>query len=618
MQLKKPLGVLGIFCIAAGAMISSGLFVLPGLVFKQAGPAMILSYLFAGLLMIPSVLSQAELTTAMPKAGGTYFYIERSLGAAAGTLAGFANWFSISFKSAFALVGMGVFAKFLFKEAIDYQTIRMIAVACCLLFTGLNLVSVKGTGRFQIFLVLGLLGMMVLYVGVGTRSLDIQGYSPFEPYGIYSVFAATGLVFISYGGLTKVASVGEEVKRPGRDIPMGMFLAFAVVSILYVLVVAVTVGLVPGETLEATRTPISDGAGNTFMGTFGAVLMAVAALLAFVSTANAGILSASRSPMAMGRDQVLPRVFAKVNHRFKTPHISIFMTSAFMICVILFLSFENLVKTASTLMLLLFVFVNLSVIIMRESKIRTYKPTFKSPLYPYLQIFAIIAYAFLIFEMGYVPLAITGGFTVLGLLWYLFYARKRVSRQSALIHVVERIADGKLGGGTLESELKDIIIERDEIIEDRFDRLIKECEVIDAEGPLSLREFFHAASITMSDRLGAAPDAIFELLMKREAESTTVIRPGLAIPHVIVEGEGKFDILLARCHKGIRFSESTKPVHMVFVLAGSPDQRNFHLRALMAIAQIAQHKDFEKDWLNASDLRNIILLSERKRDAPTE
>lgn len=617
MQLKKPLGVLGVFCIAAGAMISSGLFVLPGLVFKQAGPAMILSYLFAGVLMIPSVLSQAELTTAMPKAGGTYFYIERSLGAAAGTLAGFANWFSISFKSAFALVGLGVFAKLLFP-GIDY---RFIAVACCLFFTVLNLVSVKGTGKFQVFLVLGLLGMMVLYVLAGSRSIDIHKYVPFgfdEIEDIYSVFAATGLVFISYGGLTKVASVSEEVRRPGRDIPMGMFLAFAVVSILYVLVVSVTVGLVPRETLEVTRTPISDGAGNTFMGTFGGVLMAVAALLAFVSTANAGILSASRSPMAMGRDQVLPRVFAKVNHRFKTPHISILMTSAFMICVILFLSFENLVKTASTLMLLLFVFVNLSVIIMRESKIRTYKPTFKSPLYPYLQIFAIIAYAFLIFEMGYVPLAITGGFTVLGLLWYLFYARKHVSRQSALIHVVERIADRKLGGGTLESELKDIIIERDEIIEDRFDRLIKECEVIDAEGPLSLREFFHAASITMSDRLGAAPDALFDLLMKREAESTTVIRPGLAIPHVIVEGEGKFDILLARCRKGIRFSESTKPVHMVFVLAGSRDQRNFHLRALMAIAQIAQHKDFEKDWLNAADLRNIILLSERKRDAPSE
>ncbi|MDK1032116.1 MAG: amino acid permease [Planctomycetia bacterium] len=617
MQLKKPLGVLGVFCIAAGAMISSGLFVLPGLVFKQAGPAMILSYLFAGVLMIPSVLSQAELTTAMPKAGGTYFYIERSLGAAAGTLAGFANWFSISFKSAFALVGLGVFAKLLFP-GIDY---RFIAVACCLFFTVLNLVSVKGTGKFQVFLVLGLLGMMVLYVLAGSRSIDVHKYVPFgfdEIEDIYSVFAATGLVFISYGGLTKVASVSEEVRRPGRDIPMGMFLAFAVVSILYVLVVSVTVGLVPRETLEVTRTPISDGAGNTFMGTFGGVLMAVAALLAFVSTANAGILSASRSPMAMGRDQVLPRVFAKVNHRFKTPHISILMTSAFMICVILFLSFENLVKTASTLMLLLFVFVNLSVIIMRESKIRTYKPTFKSPLYPYLQIFAIIAYAFLIFEMGYVPLAITGGFTVLGLLWYLFYARKHVSRQSALIHVVERIADRKLGGGTLESELKDIIIERDEIIEDRFDRLIKECEVIDAEGPLSLREFFHAASITMSDRLGAAPDALFDLLMKREAESTTVIRPGLAIPHVIVEGEGKFDILLARCRKGIRFSESTKPVHMVFVLAGSRDQRNFHLRALMAIAQIAQHKDFEKDWLNAADLRNIILLSERKRDAPSE
>jgi len=104
---KRELTLLDIFCIASGAMISSGLFVLPGIAFAKVGPALLLSYLLAGILMVPAFLTKAEMATAMPKAGGTYFFVERSLGALAGTLAGLANWFSTALKSAFALVGIG-------------------------------------------------------------------------------------------------------------------------------------------------------------------------------------------------------------------------------------------------------------------------------------------------------------------------------------------------------------------------------------------------------------------------------------------------------------------------------------------------------------------------------
>jgi APA family basic amino acid/polyamine antiporter len=103
MELKKGLGLFGVFAIAAGAMISSGLFILPGLAFARCGPAAILAYIIAGILVLPTALSKAELVTAMPKAGGDYFYITRSLGFAAGTIAGLASWLSLSLKSAFAL-----------------------------------------------------------------------------------------------------------------------------------------------------------------------------------------------------------------------------------------------------------------------------------------------------------------------------------------------------------------------------------------------------------------------------------------------------------------------------------------------------------------------------------
>ena len=103
MSLARKLGFWDVFCIAAGAMISSGLFVLPGLAFQACGPGVVVAYAIAGLMMIPALLSQCELATAMPRAGGAYFFIERSMGTLPGMFAGLANWFGLALKSAFAM-----------------------------------------------------------------------------------------------------------------------------------------------------------------------------------------------------------------------------------------------------------------------------------------------------------------------------------------------------------------------------------------------------------------------------------------------------------------------------------------------------------------------------------
>ncbi len=618
MRLKKELGLLHIFCIASGAMISSGLFILPALVYAKTGPAVVFAYILAGILVLPAVLAKAELATAMPKAGGVYFFIERSMGAPIGTIGGLASWFSLSFKSAFALVGIGIFAT-LINHSITEVQIKLIAIGCCIFFMFVNIIGVKLTGRFQIALVLSLIGILLLYVLRGFLFIQPQRFVPFVPFGWGSVFAAAGLVFVSFGGLTKICCVAEEVKNPGRNIPLGMFLAFSAVMILYAAVVFVTVGLLDSAQFSNSLVPLSLGA-STFMGNSGGIILAIAALLAFISTANAGILTASRNSLAMSRDSLLPKIFERINARSKTPHFSLIFTAAFMIAVILFLSLENLVKTASTLMILLFMFVNLSLIIMRESKIQGYRPKFRCPLYPWIQILAILGYGFLIFEMGRVPLSITAIFISCGLAWYLLYARKRVNRQAALVHVIERITARELVDATLPDELREIIIERDEIVEDRFDHLIKKCEILDYEphatAKCTAEDIFKIAANILSKRLEIDKKTLLDLFIERERQTSTVIAPGLAIPHIIVEGAGKFDILTVRCKKGIIFPDTPQPVHALFVLAGSRDERNFHLRALAAIAQIAQGKNFEKRWLNArnaEELRDIILLAERKR-----
>ena len=614
MKLKRELGLLDVFCIASGAMISSGLFILPALAFAKSGPAVIFAYILAGILALPAMLTKAELATAMPKAGGVYFFIERSMGAPVGTIGGLASWFSLSFKSAFALVGIGVFAT-LINPGITEMQIKLIAVGCCLFFMFVNIIGVKHAGRFQIALVLFLIGILFLYVLRGFQFIEPQRYAPFASFGWRAVFATAGLVFVSFGGLTKICCVAEEVKNPGRNIPLGMFLAFSVVMLLYAVVVFVTVGILDPAKLSASLTPISLSAG-TFAGNIGSIVLAFAALLAFISTANAGILTASRDSMAMSRDYLLPKFFQRINTGFRTPHFSIIFTTAFMIVIIMFLSLENLVKTASTLMILLFLFVNVALIVMRESKIQSYRPKFRAPLYPWIQIAGILGYGFLIFEMGKVPLMVTGVFIICALIWYLVYARSRVSRRAALVHVIERITARELVDATLPDELREIIIERDEIVEDRFDHLIKRCRILDLKESLTMEEFFREVANLLAKQLNVESKTLYDRLIEREAESSTVIRPGLAIPHIIIEGQRKFEVLLARCKEGVRFPGIEKGVETVFLLVGSKDERNFHLRALAAIAQIAEDRNFNKNWSqarNIEELRNIILLAERKR-----
>ncbi|MCF7918807.1 MAG: amino acid permease [Candidatus Cloacimonetes bacterium] len=618
MGLKKELGLLEVFSIASGAMISSGLFILPGLAYMQIGPAAILAYFVAGILIIPSLFSKAELATAMPKAGGDYFFINRSMGAGPGTIAGITTWFSLAFKSAFALLGIGVFVAIIFPS-ISYNEVKLIALFFCLLFMILNVISTRHSGKLQIFLVLGLLLILVLYIIEGISKVEIHNLTPFNHGTSADIFATAGLIFISYGGLTKIASVAEEIKNPGKNLPLGMILSFIIVTAIYVLVVFVTIG-VAGEKLilpngEPSLTPISEAAGM-FSGKTGMIILAIAGLMAFISTGNAGIMAASRTPYAMSKDKLLPGVLGKLNKEYNTPHYSIYFTVAFMMAVIVLLDLEMLVKTASAMMLLLFALINLSVIVMRESRIQNYQPSFKSPLYPWLQIIAIFLYLFLIFEMGIKVIVTVGIFIVLGYIWYAIYGKIRTNRESALVYLVKRIKSSELAAAELETELREIIMERDSIQHDRFDLLIEICPVLDIKEAISKDDFFARIAGLLSEKLSCGEREIFQKLTSREAESSTVILPDLAIPHLIVSGENRFEIALVRARKGIYFSEENPAVRTVFVIAGSPDERRFHLQALAAIAQIVQIPDFQEKWLQAQNedsLRDVITLAQRSR-----
>jgi amino acid transporter/mannitol/fructose-specific phosphotransferase system IIA component (Ntr-type) len=595
-------------------MISSGLFVLPAVIYPLAGPGIILAYIFAGLLMIPAMLSKAELATAMPKAGGTYFFVERSLGSLMGTFAGLANWFSISLKGAFALIGMGAFLRLIIPGLTEEQ-IKFIALGLVFFFLLINMIGARESSRMQVIMVAFLLSILLFFIFSGFGKVSVGGFSPFVPEGWKGVFTATGMVFISYGGLTKVVSLSGETVNPGKTMPRAMISSFILVNFIYVFSVFIVAGVLEPAAISATLAPLSLTAEVT-IGRIGLILLTAAAALAFATTANASLMSASRAPLAMAKDELLPAVFGRETRKRGVPLLSLMITTAFLVLVILFLNIEQLVKVASTMMLILFLLVNLSVILMRESRILTYKPEFRAPVYPFLQIAGIGVSVFLIIEMGTIPLLITAVFFLLALFWYLVFARRRKKRESALIHIVDRVVSKDVRSRSLVKELTAILLERDNIVEDRFDNLISRAEILDITEEISVHELFDRLAAVFSERLEVDKDSVFNKLVEREKESTTAIYPSLAIPHIVVDKEAGFDICVVRARRGIVFSPGAEKVTMIFCLAGAREEREFHLKALMSIAQIVQKPAFQRGWDIARDgeeLRNLILTTERQR-----
>ena len=218
--LKKDLKLFGVFAIATGTTLSAGFFLLPGLAFAQSGPAVILAYLIAALMMVAPMLCKVELATAMPKAGGTYFFLDRSLGPLAGTIGGLGTWLALMLKAAFALVGIGAYITLFFSDA----PIKVMAIALALVFGAVNFMGAKATTRFQIVMVIGLLVLLTWFMIQGAFDIDTSRFAGFFDQGTSNILATAGLVFISYVGVTKVASIAEEIDNPSeepapRDLP---------------------------------------------------------------------------------------------------------------------------------------------------------------------------------------------------------------------------------------------------------------------------------------------------------------------------------------------------------------------------------------------------------------
>ncbi len=425
-ELERSLGLMSVVAISISAMLGSGIFVLPGLAISQTGPSTWIAYLLAGLCALPAASCKAELATVMPTSGGTYVYLDRIFGPLAGTIAGTTVWLSMLMKSAFALLGFGTYLLVL-----SDVPLRPTALGLLGLIALLNVVGVRKVGKAQTAVVFVTLAALVVLVAFGFTQMHVGSYRHELSHGTSGLLAATGFVFVSYNGVTKVAAIAEEVKNPDRNLPWGILLSLGLMMGLYGLVAFALVGCVPHTELAGDLHPIytlADRVGGYWAGMVAAVL----GVVTMTSMANAGLLAASRFPFAMSRDQLLPSVLHGVHPEFKTPVASILLTAGTMGIAIAFLDVERLAKLASSLVIMLFMAVNLAVIVYRESRVHWYQPKYRSPFYPWLQGFGILSGLVLLSMLG--PLVILSGAlaAVPGAALYLSYGRRRAARRGVV------------------------------------------------------------------------------------------------------------------------------------------------------------------------------------------
>ena len=611
-MLKRTIGLLDVFCVACGAMVSSGIFVLPGLAHAMAGPAVVFSYFFAGLLAACGMFSVAEIITAMPKAGGVYFYATRTMGPAVGTVTGLLVWFSLALKSSFALVGLSAFVRLYFDVPM-----LPVGVGICLFFLGANIVGVRETVRVQNIMVLTLLAIMVGYVLTGAPHVRLENFAPFVPLGWHAVFSTTGVVFISYGGLLAVSSMAEEVEDPGRVLPRALILALACAVLLYTACVFITTGVLPSRVLDNSLTPMTDG-GRVFGGEVGAAVLSFAAALAFVSTVNSGLMASSRYLLGLSRDKYVPAFIGRLNSRFSTPHVALTITSGLVIGT-LFLQLEVLVQAASTVLILTIILTNVCVVVLRESRLANYRPLFKAPFYPWVQVAGILGPAFLLEEMGAEALLLATGLMAAGLLFYAAYGRFRRKREFALQHLLERVLERGKVEGRLERELKLIVRERDDASWDDFDRLVSKAAVVDLQTACKRGELYQLCADALVRKTSLPVERVLALIRERESGGLDVPAPGVAMADIPVPGEGVLDMVMVRNSCPVAFRGGA--VEAFFCIALSNDQRRMYISCVAALAQMLMDEEFLPRWRKAKDgagLKDVLHLGRRLRGTPSE
>ena len=479
-ELSRDLTLFHVMMMGLGMMIGAGVFVGIGLTIPKAGPGgLLLTFALNGVIAVFTAMSFAELSSAIPRAGGAYNFARIGFGRGASFIAGWMEWFASSLAGAFYAI---VFAKATvpfvanFILGLEFSglaasiTVKVVALAAAGVFIYINYRGSSETGKIgAIFTVAQMLFVLAIGVtGLIVAIVEPQRMANFQPFlgqdgSWWNLLGTMGVIYVAFEGFEVIAQAGDETIDPKRNIPKAMLYSVAIVTVTYVLVALASIVAFkqPGAAMEVftanEHEPIrgfTESISNLIpISGAGWLLVTLAIIASSTSALNATIYSATRASFALGRDRMLPAFFAKISPVRKTPYIALTFTAVIVLSAAAGLNEHHGAATASIMFLFLFFVVNLCVIRIRANMGDELEYGFIMPLFPLIPILAMvcqIALGWGIMGESLVAWIIGPAWVLAGLGVYLLYSRSRVPPVEHEIQVLleqpaPEPAEGKYG-----------------------------------------------------------------------------------------------------------------------------------------------------------------------------
>jgi APA family basic amino acid/polyamine antiporter len=444
--LKKTLGVWGLTALGIGAIIGTGIFVLTGkAAATSAGPAIVISFVIAGIVSALAALCYAELASSVPVSGSAYTYVYATLGELVAWIVGWGLILEYALGAATVAIGWsGYFTDFLnatFHVVIPpalttnpFTPGGVVNLPAALIIVLISLLLIRGTHESNTVnktIVAIKLAIVLFFILVGVGHVNPDNWHPFAPFGVQGIVNGAGLVFFAYIGFDAVSTSAEEVRDPARDLPRGIIASLAICTVLYIIVSGVLTGILKYDQLNVPS-PVSFSLIRIGLGWAGAIV-ALGAIAGLTTVLLVLLYGQSRVFFAMSRDGLLPRAFSRVHPTFRTPYLSSALIGAAVAVVAAIGQLDVVAELVNIGTLAAFALVSVGVIVLRRRR-PDMKRAFRVPWSPVVPILSAAGALFLMFKG--LPLRTIAAYFVwmaIGLAVYFFYSRSRstVGREEA-------------------------------------------------------------------------------------------------------------------------------------------------------------------------------------------
>ena len=449
-QLRRHISLFQLTMLGVGATIGTGIFFVLSEQVPTAGPAVLISFLIAGLAAGLTALCYAEMSSMIPVSGSSYSYAYATLGEGVAFMVAACLMLEYGVSAGAVAVGWSEYLHNLLMVTTGLELPRALLHAplvadgyalqfggdglinlpaavlvflCCFLLTA----GTRESARVNAIMVVLKLAVLVMFILIAFSAFDGQNLAPFAPHGFAGVSAAAGSIFFTFIGLDAVSTAGDEVKDPRRNLPRAIVLALIIVILFYLLVALAALGSQPQGAFDGQEAGLAVILHNVTGSPIPAVILSAGAVISVFSVTLVVIYSQTRILYAMSRDGMLPKVFSRLNPQTQTPTANTVIVSCVIAAIAAFLPSDVLWDLTSMGTLTAFTVVSVGVIILRYRRPDAERG-FKVPLFPALPILSILSCLYLISNLPGIVFRLTAIWLVLAAAFYLFYS----SRNSAL------------------------------------------------------------------------------------------------------------------------------------------------------------------------------------------